>query len=153
MLSNRTRAKLTVVFALLITIHIFMLPPTSEVAATKKALKQVDALIEDQNYTGALNLIETNLKYRMGDSKDNLEPFLSRKKEVHKLNESAEAYHTAMTLYNKGDMVNALSYFRMVIPEDVSNFTAARTKISELNVDIVSNKVKERKASGGSQVR
>ena len=113
----------------------------------------MEALIEYQNYTGALNLIETNLKYRMGDSKDNLEPFLSRKKEVHKLNESAEAYHTAMTLYNKGDMVNALSYFRMVIPEDVSNFTAARTKISELNVDIVSNKVKERKASGGSQVR
>lgn len=153
MLSNKMRARLIFVLAILITVHIHILPPTSEVAANKKALKEVDALIADQNYTGALNLIKANLKFRVGDSEDSLEPFLARKDEVQKLNESAEAYHTAMTLYNKGDMANALSYFKMVIPDDVTNFTNARTKIAELNIDIVSNRVRETKASGTRQVR
>lgn len=145
MLSKTVRLRLFIALVLLVTIHIWVLPPSTQVAADKKVLKQVDALIEDQNYAGAINLIEASLKLR---SDKNVEPLLSRLEKAKKLNASAEAYFTAMTFYNKGDMAKALSNFKQVIPEDVANFTDARTKICQLGLDITSDRIKEQKASG-----
>jgi len=144
MLSRKIRIQLIVVLICLIGVHLFILPPNAEVAAEKKTLKEIDMLIDTHHYSEAIELINSTLKFH---SEKNVDAFLSRLALAEKLDASEKAHTTAMKYYNEGDLTTALTYFKKVVPEDVKNFTNAREKICQLDLEIVQNAIDEKKAA------
>ena len=144
MLSQRARIRLIAIVFCLSVIHIFVIPPDVQEASNKEILKEVDSLINTQNYAEAIDLINTTLKFNKdGDP----QPLIDRLNVAEKLNASAKAYSTAMKYYNEGDLQTALTYFRKVNSEDVRNFTSAREKICRLNLEIVQIRMDKKKAA------
>lgn len=144
MLSRKARIRLVLVLFSLIAVHIFVLPSEHLTFADRKILEEIDMLINQQDYTGAIELLEKTLNFQ---EQKNIKPFLERMELAQELQVSHSAFSTAMQYYNEGSYQLALEHFRKVKPKDVKNFTAAREKICELNMSIVKDAIKEKKAS------
>lgn len=144
MFSRKIRIQLILVLFCLLFIDFFVLSPKGENAADKRILKETDLMLETGRYPEAIELLNSTLNFH---SEENIQPFLERLETAEKLNASSVAYSTAMRYYNEGNHETALTYFKKVIPEDVDNFTSAREKICELDMSIVRDTIKEKKAA------
>jgi len=144
-LSWKRRKQLIVVVAILIFANILLaMASDSTTAADEAVLHQVDTLVKQQKYSEAIQLLKKTLDFRsQGDTK----PFESRLEEVQKLQASDTAFSNGMHYYSEGDFPKALEYFRQVSPKDVNNFTAARTRICELETRVVKDLIREKKTA------
>ena len=134
MLTRKVRIWLLVALGCLLVVHIYVLPPNSLTVSDKMILEQVDQSLREQNYAEAIQLLNSTINFH---PQENNKLFLSRLETAEKFYASETAFSRAKEYYQAGDFQRALVNFKKVEPEDVKNFTAAREKICELELDLL----------------